>query len=88
VVLSVSPAEDAYDRGRLDGAIAERLGDQAISRDATVVTTAAALKDAEDARRSTSERSWTPVARVLAFIGGASALVAVIAAVLAWTDIH
>jgi hypothetical protein len=60
----------------------QRLGDQAISRDATVVTTAAALKDAEAARwdRSDrswdrSDRSWSPLARLSAAIGGAAALI-------------
>lgn len=38
----------------------QRLGDQAVSRDATVVVTAAALKDAEEARRSKTESSWSP----------------------------
>ncbi len=46
----------------------QRLGDQAVSRDATVVTTAAALKDAEDARRSKSETSWSPFARGIAVV--------------------
>ncbi|MFC5268475.1 hypothetical protein ACFPJ1_40755 [Kribbella qitaiheensis] len=53
----------------------QRLGDQAVSRDATVVTTAAALKDAEDARRSKTESAWSPVAKAIA-IGGV-ALVAI-----------
>jgi len=46
----------------------QRLGDQAVSRDATVVTTAAALKDAEDARRSKSESSWSPVQKAFAVL--------------------
>lgn len=117
----MSPAEDPYDRGRVDGAIAERLaghdkhfaaingsladmvremhdltlavqrlGDQAVARDATVVTTAAALKDAEEARRGSSERSWTPVARVLAIAGGVATIVGVALAwiALAWDNSH
>jgi hypothetical protein len=70
----------------------QRLGDQAVARDATVVTTAAALKDAEDARRSTSDRSWTPVTRTIAVIGGVAALIAVLggvaALIAAWGDVH
>lgn len=58
----------------------QRLGDQAVSRDATVITTAAALKDAEEARRTKSEQSWTPFARLAVVI---SALVALIGIVLA-----
>jgi hypothetical protein len=53
----------------------QRLGDQAVSRDATVVTTAAALKDAEAARRDKADRSWSPLARLSAAIGGAAALI-------------
>ena len=53
----------------------QRLGDQAVSRDATVVTTAAALKDAEEARRSQAESSWSPWQKLLAVIGGLVALV-------------
>jgi hypothetical protein len=53
----------------------QRLGDQAISRDATVVTTAAALKDAEEARRSTADQSWSPWAKIFAAVGGIAALI-------------
>jgi hypothetical protein len=70
----------------------QRLGDQAVARDATVVTTAAALKDAEEARRSTSDRSWTPVTRVIAVLGGVAALIAVLGGVAAlitsWPGLH
>jgi hypothetical protein len=102
---------DAYDRGRTDGGIAERLaghdrqldaingslegmaremheltlavqrlGDQA----AALAATNAALVSAEAARRATSDRSWTPFARVIASVGGAAALVAI----FAWVDSH
>ena len=60
----------------------QRLGDQAISRDATVVTTAAALKDAEEARRGKAEQSWSPWAKTLAALGGLAALVGVLALLL------
>ena len=46
----------------------QRLGDQAVSRDATVLTTASALKDAEEARRDKSQQTWTPWTRVFAVI--------------------
>lgn len=44
----------------------QRLSDQAISRDATVVTTAKALKEAEEARRDKTNQSWSPLARISA----------------------
>jgi hypothetical protein len=53
----------------------QRLGDQAVSRDATVITTAAALKDAETARRDKSEQSWSPLARASLVLGLVAALV-------------
>lgn len=56
----------------------QRLGDQAVSRDATVITTAKALKDAEDARRDNAERAWSPVSRLLAVVGGFAALATVV----------
>jgi hypothetical protein len=56
----------------------QHLGDQAISRDATVLTTALALKDAEEARRASSESSWSPVARISTVLGAAAALAALL----------
>jgi hypothetical protein len=58
----------------------QRLADQRLADNDTVVATAAALKDAEEARRDKSERSWTPVARVAVVV---SAVVAVVGVVLA-----
>jgi hypothetical protein len=52
----------------------QRLGDQAVAREATVVTTAKALKDSEDARRDKSTQSWSPFARFMAALGGLAAL--------------
>ena len=58
--------------GRLIGEIhglrldVQRLGDEAKANAATVITTAAALKDAEAARRDKSETSWSPFQRALA----------------------
>jgi hypothetical protein len=57
----------------------QRLGDQAVSRDATVVTTAAALKDAEDARRSQSEQAWSPYTKIFAALAAVAALAAIYA---------
>lgn len=47
----------------------QRLGDQADAAAKTVVTTASALKDAEDARRGKAEQSWSPVQKLLAVVG-------------------
>ena len=55
----------------------QRLGDQAISRDATVLTTAAALKDAEEARRASAEQSWSPWARIFAAVAAVAAAVGI-----------
>jgi len=60
--------------------VVQRLGDEAKSRDATEITTAAALKAAEDARRDKSEQSWTPLQRVTAVLVALAALVAVLVA--------
>ncbi|HEY9411110.1 MAG TPA: hypothetical protein VIP77_16140 [Jiangellaceae bacterium] len=55
----------------------QRLGDQAVSRDATVVTTAAALKDAEEARRGKAEQSWSPWEKVFAVLAALAAAVGI-----------
>ena len=46
----------------------QRLADQQVARDATVLTTAAALKDAEEARRDKTEQSWSPLTRAFAVL--------------------
>lgn len=61
----------------------QRLEDQAISRDATVLTTAAALKDAETARRDKSESNWTPLARVAVAVSAIAAVIGIVLAVYA-----
>jgi hypothetical protein len=63
----------------------QRLGDQAVARDATVVTTAAALKDAEEARRAKSEQTWSPLAKVMASLGTLATVAGVVVAYLALT---
>lgn len=47
----------------------QRLGDAMTSDRATVLTTAAALKDADDARRDKNTQHWTPFQRGIAVIG-------------------
>lgn len=59
----------------------QRLGDQAGADRSTVITTASALKEAEEARRSQGERSWSPVARLFAGLGAAAALASLVGAV-------
>lgn len=61
----------------------QRLADQAMARDATAVATAIALKEADEARRASSEQGWSPMARALAIIGGLAALVGIVAAAYA-----
>jgi hypothetical protein len=63
----------------------QRLGDQAEASAATVITTAAALKAADDARRREADRSWSPVAKALAVVGGIAALLAAAVSVYAVT---
>jgi hypothetical protein len=53
----------------------QRLGDQAIARDATVITTASALKDADEARRNTADQRWSPWQKGFAVIAAVAALV-------------
>ena len=61
----------------------QRLGDQAVARDATVVTTAAALRDADEARRAQADRSWSPYARAIAVVGALAALASIVGLYLA-----
>lgn len=57
----------------------QQLRDQAESRDATILATAKALKEASEARRETTERTWSPWQKVIAVVGGLAALAGVIA---------
>jgi hypothetical protein len=61
-------ADVAKQLARLTLAV-QRLGDQATSRDATVIVTAAALKDADEARRQLATTSWAPWAKVATAVG-------------------
>lgn len=53
----------------------QRLSDQADAAATTAVTTAKALKDADEARRGRSEQSWSPFARVFAAVAALATLV-------------
>lgn len=50
----------------------------------TVATTAQALREANDARRQTSEVHWSPWAKLLAVVGGIAALLVIITAIQSW----
>jgi hypothetical protein len=65
-----------------------RLGDQAIARDLTVVTTAAALEKADTARRAAAEQGWSPITKGLAILTGLSTLIAICLGVLALVTRH
>jgi hypothetical protein len=47
-----------------------------------VVTTAKALKDADDVRRDRGDARWTPVQRLAAILGGMAAAVGVLYEIL------
>jgi hypothetical protein len=55
----------------------QRLADQAEANAKTVITTAAALKDAEAARRDRTEQGWEPWQKALAVLGGLGVVVAI-----------
>jgi hypothetical protein len=52
----------------------QRLADQAVARDATVITTAAALKDADEVRRHTADQRWSPWQKAFAVIAAIGVL--------------
>jgi len=60
----------------------QRLGDAADAARATVITTAAALKDAGEARREQVESRWAPLQRLSLGAGIVLAAVGVIAFIL------
>jgi hypothetical protein len=53
----------------------QQLHSDAVSSAATVIVTAKALEDAEKARRSKSDSTWTPWARIMAVAGALAAAV-------------
>ena len=61
----------------------QRLADSAEADRKTVVTTAAALKDAEAARRDTSEVRWSPLTRLGVIVGILAGVAGLVALVLA-----
>ena len=52
----------------------QRLADQAVSRDATVKTTAEALEKARMAQKDIADQRWSPWQKGLAVLGGLVAL--------------
>jgi hypothetical protein len=63
----------------------QRLIDSAAADRATVLATAKALRDADDARRDQSETRWAPKGRVVAVVVAAAAVAAV---VIAWLNLR
>jgi hypothetical protein len=57
----------------------QRLADSADSDRRTVVTTASALKDAEEARRSTTTDRWSPWQKGAVIIGAIGTVVGILA---------
>lgn len=72
--------ERPADEMHLMNLVVQRLADDAKANAATVITTAAALKDAEAARRDKSETTWSPFQRTIAAAGAVVALVGLILA--------
>lgn len=60
----------------------QRLIDSAAADRATVLTTAKALKDADDARRDKGEARWSPVQRLIALISGTGGLAGIVYEIL------
>jgi hypothetical protein len=59
----------------------QRLTDQAVARDATAIALAAALKEAEETRRTKAEQSWSPITRLFAVLTAIATIVGVYFAV-------
>ena len=53
----------------------QELGQDAKASAATVIATAKALKEAEEARRTNAEQSWSPVAKLIAVLATVATLV-------------
>ena len=53
----------------------QRLGDAADADRATVKTTATALKDADDARRDSTDQRWSPKAKLIAAVAAVAAAI-------------
>jgi len=61
----------------------QRLGDQAEASAATVVTTARALANAEQARREQGDRTWSPWQRLFAVVAAVAAAVVTVTGLVA-----
>lgn len=59
----------------------QRLSDQFDASARTAVTTAAALKEADEVRRASTEQRWSPIQKLLAVLAGAVGVVGVVTAV-------
>ena len=55
----------------------QRLTDQAVARDATAIALAAALKEAEETRRTKAETAWSPITRLFAILTGVATIAGV-----------
>lgn len=64
----------------------QRIIDSAAADRATVLTTAKALKDADDARRDKGEQKWTPIQRLALVLGALAAVAGVTITLL--TAVH
>jgi hypothetical protein len=60
----------------------QRMADQAVARDATVITTAAALEKADSARRARSDQSWSPIAKLVTVLGTLATVAGAVVAVI------
>jgi hypothetical protein len=67
--------ERLADEMHLMNLVVQRLADDAKANEATVIKTAAALKDADIARREKSDSSWTPFQRGIAVVVAATAVI-------------
>jgi hypothetical protein len=80
--INGSVADTARELRQLTLAV-QRLGDQAEASAATVIATAKALKEADEARRDKQESAWSPMQRALAVLAGLGVLVTLIISIRA-----
>ncbi|WP_162942673.1 hypothetical protein [Cryobacterium soli] len=56
----------------------QRLSEQAVARDATALALAAALKEADDQRRTKTETAWSPLTKLFSVIAALGVIWAVV----------
>jgi hypothetical protein len=56
----------------------QRLGDQAEANAKTVISTAKALKEADETRRQSYEQGFSPIQKVIAVVGAVGVLVVIV----------